>query len=384
MRRRACAARRFHRSSERPLSAAAGPVRPELRSHRRLQDCLLRRDGGGTDPVGQARRALWRREGAGDRHGIDCCRLWPRRPHRLALRRGHRASARRTGRQHAASDRLQPGVGRLLRPALANRARHLQFHWRRRQGAAAGVLRLDRRFPGLAAGADRHRRDRRPGRRHHPRNAEARAVAQQGRRGQGNGRTGPTVGLLAVVLHPHCRRPGAHRLPDLFAVPPARQRRRHPDHRSWPLAAVRGRRRGQAGDGLGRREAGRRGLGYPDRGGDDRADPPAVAAVAAARADAAAGRRPDAERHVVGALWHGARVRQSREAHARFRDLLYRRLGGRGDRAADLGIRRRCPGPADSAQHRVLHRTDDGADGMGAAAGVSLSSLPDRAHPARS
>ena len=28
---------------------------------------------------------------------------------------------------------------------------------------------VDRRFAGLAAGADRHRRDRRPGRRHHPR-----------------------------------------------------------------------------------------------------------------------------------------------------------------------------------------------------------------------
>ena len=149
-----------------------------------LQDRLFRRHGGRADPLGQACRALRRREGAGDRHGIDRCRLWARGPHRLALRRGHRASARRTGRQHAASDRLQPGVGRLLRPALAHRARHLQFHRRRRQGVAAGVLRVDRRFAGLAAGADRHRRDRRPGRRHHPRDAEAGAVAQQGRRGR--------------------------------------------------------------------------------------------------------------------------------------------------------------------------------------------------------
>ena len=192
---------------------------------------------------------------SGDRHGADRRRLRTRGPHRLALRRGHRAAAGRTGRQHAASDRLQPGVGRLLRPALAHRARHLQFHRRRRQGAAAGLLRVDRRFAGLAAGVDHHRRDRRPRGRHHPRDAEASAVAQQGRRGQGRGRTGPTVGLLAPVLHPHRRRPGAHRLPDLSAVPLARQRRRHPDDRSWPVAAVRGRCRRQAGDGLGRRRS---------------------------------------------------------------------------------------------------------------------------------
>ena len=96
----------------------------------------------------------------------------------------------------------------------------------------------------------------------------------------------------------------------------------------------------------------------------------AAAAVAAARAGAAAGRRPDAERHLVGALRHRSRIRQSRAAHARFRDLLHRRLGGRRHRAVPLGLAGRCRGPADRARGRVLHRAHHRADGVGAAAGL--------------
>ena len=117
-------------------------------------------------------------------------------------------------------------------------------------------------------------------RQHHPGVAEADRDARHGRAGEGHRRPGPAVGLLAAVLDPHRRRPGAHRLPDLPAVSPAGQGRRPADHRPRPVAAVRRRRRGQAGDGLGRPETRRRALGRADRGRDDAADPGHPAAVA--------------------------------------------------------------------------------------------------------
>jgi MFS family permease len=133
----------------------------------------------------------------------------------------------------------------------------------------------------------------------------------------------------------------------------------------------------QAGDGLGGREARRGAVGDPDRGGNDCPDPAVAAGRTAARAGASAGGRADAERHVLGALRHDPRIRQSRETHARLRDLLHRRLGRRRDRPTDLGFRRRRRRPADRAHHRVLHRADDGADGVGAEAGVSLAGQGD-------
>ena len=217
--------------------------------------------------------ALGRRVGAGVRHGPDRRRLRTRGTHRLALRRDRGLAAGGPGRQHAASDRLEPGVGRLSRPALAHRARHLQFHRRRRQGGAARRVRADRRVARLAAGDDRDRRDRDRRRRRSSSRPAAGRDARKGDERQGRRGRGPTVGLLAAVLHPRRRRPGAHRLPDLPAVPAARQGRRPADHRPRPVAAVRRRRRGQAGDGLGRRALRRRVLGDLDRGGDDRADP---------------------------------------------------------------------------------------------------------------
>ncbi len=98
----------------------------------------------------------------------------------------------------------------------------------------------------------------------------------------------------------------------------------------------------------------------------------AAAAVAAACAGAAARRRPDAERHLVGALRHHPGIREPAAAHPRLCDLLYRRLGGRchGPLRCRLAGRRRRP--ADRSRGGVLHRAHHRADGVGAAAGLSV------------
>ena len=243
-----------------------------------LQDRLFRRHGGRADPVGQACRALRRREGSGDRHGIDRCRLRPRGPHRV------RSTAWSSGScwqdwAAARSIRSAPAWCQPPTPACARAPRSAPTISPAMSARCCcrHCFAVDRRFAGLAAGTDRHRRDRRAWA---PASSSGTLkpvpLHDKGDEAEdSDGRTGSTVGLLAFVLHPHCRRPGAHRLHDLFALPAARQRRRHADHRSRLVAVVRRWRGGQAGDGLGRREARRRAVGDPDRGGDDRADSPA-------------------------------------------------------------------------------------------------------------
>ena len=76
-------------------------------------------------------------------------------------------------------------------------------------------------------------------------------------------------------------------------------------------------------------------------------------------------------------------VSPEKRTHA-FADLLHRRLGGRRHRPVPvLGLARRRRRPADRAQRRGLHRADDRADGVGAAAGVSLTSHPETCQATR-
>ena len=155
-------------------------------------------------------------------------------------------------------------VGGLSRPALAHSARHLQFHRRCRQGGCcrrvfaliAASLGWQQALIVIAA----------HGRAWAPASilASLQPVPMHAKGGEA---TRPIAGqdrpwaYWLLFSHPHRRRSGAHRLPDLPAVPAARQGRRPADHRPRPVAAVRRRRRGQAGDGLGRRAARRRAVG---------------------------------------------------------------------------------------------------------------------------
>ena len=129
-----------------------------------------------TDPIGHAGGAPGRRARAGGRHGADRRRL------RLAgltgslygVIAGLLLAGLGGSTQHPIGSSL---VSRLSRASFTHRARHLQFHRRRRQGAAAGAVRGDRRLARLAAGADRGRSPGRAGRGRHPRHAEAGAAA---------------------------------------------------------------------------------------------------------------------------------------------------------------------------------------------------------------
>ncbi len=162
------------------------------------------------------------------------------------------------------------------------------------------------------------------------------------------------MGLLAPVFDPHRRRSGAHRLPDLPALPAARQRRRPADDRPWPVAALRRWCGRQAGDGLGRQRLGVVPSVVLTEVATTLLVLAAPASIAGFRAGAAARRWPDAERHVFGALRHRPGIREPREAHARLCDLLHRRLGGGCHRSAAVRPAGRRGGPGDGSRCRRL------------------------------
>ena len=106
-------------------------------------------------------------------------------------------------------------------------------------------------------------------------------------------------------------------------VPAHRQRREPADHRPRADAGVRGWRRRQARVRVHRRAHRHHCNGMADRRTHGRPDPGAAAAVARSRYGAAAGDRPRAQRHVVGALWIGAGSGRAGAALPRLQHFLH-------------------------------------------------------------
>ena len=137
--RRACAARRLHRSHLHHAAAVAGGVRPDLRGARRAARACSSAPWRACKfppvccPNGSAPPQCWR---SAPRSPVSVIAS-PAPSTGFVMLLGALLD-RRPRLQHAASDRLGAGRPRLCRAAFAQGARHLQFHRRSRQDDFAG------------------------------------------------------------------------------------------------------------------------------------------------------------------------------------------------------------------------------------------------------